>query len=262
MPKSQLSTREWLMTTLRAFVAPAMEMPVEFMFLTVVLLMARMPPPARRSWMPRAVPPKSPSSMQSSMKTFVPVVPALPEMLMPIRPLSKPLKLRLRRRTVLRTSPTAVKLSKGMLMPLVPALRIEAKISWQSMVIDLVMVTAPKPPGSRQLISPLTAVFEIAPAKVLQGAVREQGLASSPTPETHVRDACAWAAELSAIMKTAKASAWIVNRNLFIWSLLFDVLGWLPVEHGSVPATVAPSLPIVEEKFFSIMTNHPAGAGA
>jgi hypothetical protein len=59
------------------------------------------------------------------------------------------------------------------------------------MVIDLVMVTAPKPPGSRQLISPLTAVLEMAPAKVLHGAVRLQGLASSPTPETQVREA--WA---------------------------------------------------------------------
>src|ERR1700755_1846154 len=53
------------------------------------------------------------------------------------------------------------------------------------------MVTAPKPPGSRQLISPPAAVLEMAPAKVLQGAVRLQGLASSPTPETQVRDA--WA---------------------------------------------------------------------
>jgi hypothetical protein len=63
----------------------------------------------------------------------------------------------------------------------------EANTSWQSIVIDFVMVTAPKPPGSMQLISPFTAVFEIAPAKVLQGAVRLHGLASSPTPDTHVR---------------------------------------------------------------------------
>jgi hypothetical protein len=34
----------------------------------------------------------------------------------------------------------------------------------------------------------------MAPAKVLHGAVRLQGLASSPTPETQVRVACAWAA--------------------------------------------------------------------
>jgi hypothetical protein len=61
------------------------------------------------------------------------------------------------------------------------------------MVMDLVMVTAPKPPGSRQLISPAGAVLEMAPAKVLHGAVRLQGLASSPTPETQVRVAWAWA---------------------------------------------------------------------
>ena len=61
----------------------------------------------------------------------------------------------------------------------------------QEMVIDLVRVTAPKPPGSRQLISPAGAVLEIAPAKVLEGAVLLHGLASSLTPETQVLDACA-----------------------------------------------------------------------
>ena len=68
-----------------------------------------------------------------------------------------------------------------------------SKGGMQFRVIDLVIVTAPKPPGSRQLISPTAAVLEIAPAKVLQGAVRLQGLASSPTPETHVREAWACA---------------------------------------------------------------------
>src|SRR5215831_1939657 len=62
-----------------------------------------------------------------------------------------------------------------------------------SMVIDLMMVRAPKPPGSSASISPPLAVFEIAPAKVLHGAVRLHGLASSPTPETQVRVACALA---------------------------------------------------------------------
>src|SRR5262245_2375695 len=61
------------------------------------------------------------------------------------------------------------------------------------MVIDLVIVTVPKPPGSRQLISPLMKVLEIAPANVLHGAVRLHGLASSPTPETQVRVAWAYA---------------------------------------------------------------------
>ena len=60
-----------------------------------------------------------------------------------------------------------------------------------SIVIALTIVTAPKPPGSRASISPPAAVFEMAPAKVLQGAVRLHGLASLPTPDTQVRVACA-----------------------------------------------------------------------
>jgi hypothetical protein len=70
------------------------------------------------------------------------------------------------------------------MLPIVPV---------QSSVIDFVTVTEPKPPGSRQLISPFVAVFEIAPANVLHGAVRLHGFASSPTPETHVRVAWAFA---------------------------------------------------------------------
>src|SRR5881394_2774614 len=85
----------------------------------------------------------------------------------------------------------SVSLVMLMMTPFVPADRIDPGVSSQSIVIDLVMVTAPYPAGSRQLISPLAAVFEIAPAKVLHGAVRLQGFTSSPTPETHVRVACA-----------------------------------------------------------------------
>src|SRR5712671_5785678 len=81
-----------------------------------------------------------------------------------------------------------------MVMPGTPAARIDPSVKPQFSVIDLVMVTVPKPPGSRQLISPAVAVLEIAPGNVLQGAVRLHGLASSPTPETQVRVACAWAA--------------------------------------------------------------------
>src|ERR1044072_6902010 len=73
--------------------------------------------------------------------------------------------------------------------------RIEANVPLPSSVIDLVIVTAPKPPGSRASISPQAAALEMAPAQVLQGAVRLQGLASSPTPDTHVRGAGAWALE-------------------------------------------------------------------
>src|SRR5918911_3571788 len=79
------------------------------------------------------------------------------------------------------------------LTPLVPAARIEPKPApvVPSIVMFFVMVTVPNPPGSRQSISPLSAVFEIAPAKVLQGAVRLHGFRSSPTPDTQVLVACA-----------------------------------------------------------------------
>src|SRR5437588_12107713 len=79
------------------------------------------------------------------------------------------------------------------MMPLVPETNTPASVPSEEMVIGLVIVTAPKPPGSRTLISPPEAVLEMAPAKVLHGAVRLQGFTSSPTPETHVRVACAWA---------------------------------------------------------------------
>src|SRR5258705_2523111 len=74
-----------------------------------------------------------------------------------------------------------------MMIPLTLAARIPASVPSPLMVMDLVIVTAPKPPGSSTEISPHVAVFEIAPAKVLQGAVRLHGLASSPTPDTQVR---------------------------------------------------------------------------
>src|SRR5262249_37144063 len=64
-----------------------------------------------------------------------------------------------------------------------------------SIVMLLVIVTAPKPPGSRTSTTPFVAVLTMAPAKVLQGAVRLPGVASSPTPETQVRVACAYVSE-------------------------------------------------------------------
>src|SRR5215470_10492605 len=87
-------------------------------------------------------------------------------------------------------------------MPLVPDTSTPASKPTELMVIDLVMVTPPKPPGSSTLISPPGAVFEIAPAKVLHGAVRLHGLASSPTPDTHVRVACALAGAATSSMAT------------------------------------------------------------
>src|SRR5262249_11808992 len=96
-----------------------------------------------------------------------------------------------------------------MLKQLTTAARHEA--TWPpppSMVIDLVMVREPKPPGSSASISPPLAVFEIAPANVLHGAVRLHGLASSPTPETQVRVACACAgAPAKQRVAPARASA-------------------------------------------------------
>src|SRR5215510_10385676 len=75
------------------------------------------------------------------------------------------------------------------------------------MVMAFVIVTAPNPPGSRQLISPFLAVFEIAPAKVLHGAVRLQGLTSSPTPDTQVRVAWAWAGSATSNGTTSMAAS-------------------------------------------------------
>src|SRR5580693_4863187 len=84
------------------------------------------------------------------------------------------------------------------------------------MVIDLVMVTPPKPPGSSTLISPCAAVLEIAPAKVLHGAVRLHGLASSPTPETHVRVACAFAGVIGRLSASAKPRSAKPSLLIFI----------------------------------------------
>src|SRR5436305_66542 len=84
------------------------------------------------------------------------------------------------------------------------------------MAIDLVIVTATKPPGSSTSISPLAAILEIAPAKVLQGAVRLHGLASSPTPETQVRVAWACAAD----ERQSRAAAAVSERAVFLMSIL------------------------------------------
>src|SRR6266511_5734987 len=94
--------------------------------------------------------------------------------------------------------------------PWTPDDRMLPSVPVQSIWISFVIVTAPNPPGSRQLMMPGLAVFEIAPAKVLQGAVRLQGLPSSPRPETQVRVACAWAMDAKANVKIAIANALIV----------------------------------------------------
>src|SRR5215472_14674363 len=93
------------------------------------------------------------------------------------------------------------------------------------MVIDLVIVTVPKPPGSRQLMMPFTAVLEMAPAKVLHGAVRLHGLASSPTPETQVRVACACAGapgnSSASVVPATSAKALTFHITLSPWCACF-----------------------------------------
>src|SRR5450631_3480906 len=117
--------------------------------------------------------------------------------LIPFKPVPAPSMSSPRRTT------TSVAFGTLTTMPLVPEASTPASKHSEEMVIGLVIVTAPKEPGSRTLISPSTAVLEIAPAKVLHGAVRLHGFASSPTPDTQVRVTCAYAAVEKPITKTA-----------------------------------------------------------
>lgn len=100
--------------------------------------------------------------------------------------------------------------------PFVLAERMPANVPVPLIVIPLVMVTVPKPPGSRTEISPPFAVFEMAPAKVLHGAVRLHGFTSSPTPETQVRVACAYAP----VENAAASAAAKRNRNVLEFILI------------------------------------------
>jgi hypothetical protein len=67
----------------------------------------------------------------------------------------------------------------------------------------------------------------MAPAKVLHGAVRLQGLASSPTPDTQVRVACAWALDAKANVQIMTARTLIGSRNLFTWNLFLSLTSWI-----------------------------------
>src|SRR5262245_22905653 len=100
--------------------------------------------------------------------------------------------------------------------PLTLAARIPACTPSPSMVMDLVTVTAPKPPESTALMYPPVAVLLIVPAKVLHGAVRLHGFASSPTPDTHVRVACAWASDAERTTSAAPRAAVRIRANIFI----------------------------------------------
>src|SRR3954465_5740617 len=121
----------------------------------------------------------------------------------------------------LMSSPLRVTLSVAVALitiPFVPLMSTPPSVYWHLIVNDLPIVTPPKPPGSRQLISPPFAVFEIAPANVLHGAVRLHGLASSPTPDPQVRVACAEAETGSASAISASAGkALKVRRMVGMW---------------------------------------------
>src|SRR6516162_4947604 len=120
--------------------------------------------------------------------------------LTPLRPPPAPFMRRLRNVT------TSVGRA-ATLMPLVPDARTLATCPPPPSIVRLlVIVSAPKPPGSRASISPPGAVFEIAPANVLHGAVRLHGLASSPTPDTQVR---VWAC--AALDNTDESTSSVIN---------------------------------------------------
>src|SRR3954449_12478291 len=91
--------------------------------------------------------------------------------------------------------------------------------------MGLVIVSVPNPPSSIALMMPWAAVLEIAPANVLHGAVRLHGLASSPTPDTQVRVACALAAPAKTSWRIAKAQ----TANMRIWIVVIKA----PVDEQS-----------------------------
>src|SRR3954451_5425119 len=106
-----------------------------------------------------------------------------------------------------------------MITPCTPDERMPAFVPTPLRGIGLVMVTVPCPPGSSASISPPAAVFEIAPANVLHGAVRLHGFASSPTPETQVRVAWPKAAVENA-RATTEANKYLRVLALFILVIL------------------------------------------
>src|SRR6266849_5639759 len=92
-------------------------------------------------------------------------------------------------------------------------------------------------------------ITSLAPAKVLQGAVRLHGLTSSPTPETHVRVACACASDPSTDASASVAS--VFSTKLLMMRIL-SFSCW--VEHLE-KSTVGPSTATLK------CANHLPGAG-
>src|SRR5262245_60027979 len=151
---------------------------------------------------PTAGPLRKPQILQLSMCRALPLT-----KLTPIWPVPTPSIDRFRSVT---TTPSPFTVT-----PLVLAATIPPKVPPQSMVIDFVMVTNPKPPESRQLTMPPSTVFETAPLKVLQGAVRLQLLASSPAPDTQARVTWASAGATAAERLPTRAVATTADHAIF-----------------------------------------------
>src|SRR5579864_4440868 len=213
-PKVFNSNREFSMLT-NVVATDNTLTPLPPLLITVVLSMNTFPPAVAMS-IPLPVKPKI---SQFSMARDLPASQRIPLIPVPI-----PLMRRFLRITT----------SDGpawTTMPLVPLTRTEATCPPPpSMVMALVMVSAPNPAGSRASISPPGAVLEIAPANVLHGAVRLQGLASSPTPDTQVREA--WAPARPAHNRT---TARIFNVRMCVFPFQ-SLIGALSVERGLVRA--------------------------
>src|SRR4051794_21199658 len=103
------------------------------------------------------------------------------EIAMPMLPPPVPLSERLRM-TTRSVAPAA------MLIAVPAPATMLARFPSPLIVIALLIRTAPYPAESTTEISPPAAVLEMAPAKVLHGAVRLHGKPSSPFEATHVRD--------------------------------------------------------------------------
>ena len=75
-----------------------------------------------------------------------------------------------------------------------------------SILMALVIVTVPNPPGSSASISPQSAVLEIAPGKGLAGCGAAARIDVVADPDTQVRVACADACDVSAQKQMANAA--------------------------------------------------------
>src|SRR6266404_1463446 len=124
-------------------------------------------------------------------------------------------------------------------LALTPTATIPANDPPPSMVRDLSIVTTPKPPGSRTSISPPGLVFALAPAKVLHGLVRLQGLTSSPTAETQVRFTVAPITQRGARKKPRRAAHLGIQLCLFIMTILFVLMRTLIIRKS-----IARQLPV------------------